>query len=294
MLKDYPLRELNTWGVGGTCSFYNTPATEREAASSIERQSKEGFPFYILGGGSNVLVSDGQIRALVIQTGMLDSIRIKGDVGKNSVEVEAGAGVPVKKLLSLSIEAGLGGVEFLAGIPGSVGGAVWGNAGAAGIGFKDILSEVFAIDRNGHPLHLGEESLVWEYRKCPMDPSLAALVTSCVFTLKREDRGVIFEKIKKFAFLKKGQPLGKKTAGCVFKNPPGNSAGLLLDMSGCKGMRKGGAVVSASHANFIENDRNASSRDIFELSELCREMVLRDHGVKLEYEIKFLGSFEKV
>jgi UDP-N-acetylmuramate dehydrogenase len=142
-------------------------------------------------------------------------------------------------------------------------------------------------------MKLSQSDFSWKYRTCPLDESRTALITSCVISLKRESRSDIFDRIKKYAAMKKGQPLGKKTAGCVFKNPEGTSAGLLLDRSGCKGMRVGGAVVSASHANFIENEGNATSRDIFELCELCRETVYRDHGVYLEYEIKFLGSFKK-
>ena len=293
MERDRPLKGLNTWGVGGTCTSYHTPGTALEAAESVASALKEGLPYYILGGGSNILVSDGPIRASVIHTGRLDNIRIIDSAENGVVEIEAGAGVQVKKLLSLAIEEGLGGLEFLTGIPGTVGGALWGNAGADGSGFQGLLSEAFAVDPNGLTIRLGEDMFLWKYRTCPVDQNLVAMLTSCVIRLKREPRENIFKRIKAFAMLKKGQPLGKKTAGCVFKNHNDTSAGLLLDRSGCKGMRVGGAVVSDSHANFIENDRNASSLDIFQLCELCREMVYKAHGVDLKYEIKFLGSFKK-
>ena len=293
MERDRPLKDLNTWGVGGTCTSYHTPATALEAADSVASALKEGLPYYILGGGSNILVSDGPIRASVIHTGKLNNIRIIDSSENGVVEIEAGAGVQVKKLLSLAIEEGLGGLEFLTGIPGTVGGALWGNAGAEGSGFQGLLREAFAVDPDGRTIRLGEEMFLWKYRTCPVDQNLVAMLTSCVIRLKREPRENIFKRIKAFAMLKKGQPLGKKTAGCVFKNHNDTSAGLLIDSSGCKGMRVGGAVVSDSHANFIENDRNASSLDIFELSELCREMVYRNNGVDLKYEIKFLGSFKK-
>ncbi|HPX03501.1 MAG TPA: UDP-N-acetylmuramate dehydrogenase [Synergistaceae bacterium] len=293
MTTDHPLRDLNTWGVGGTCSIFEAPATAEEARSAVAASSKRDLPLYVLGGGSNVLVSDGPIRAAVIHTGRLDLIKIRESSDGRSAEIEAGAGVPVKKLLSVAMSEGLGGLEFLTGIPGTLGGAIWGNAGADGAGFGGLVREASAIGRDGLEMKLSQSDFSWKYRTCPLDESRTALITSCVISLKRESRSDIFDRIKKYAAMKKGQPLGKKTAGCVFKNPEGTSAGLLLDRSGCKGMRVGGAVVSASHANFIENEGNATSRDIFELCELCRETVYRDHGVYLEYEIKFLGSFKK-
>ena len=293
MAKDHPLRDLNTWGVGGTCSTFDAPVTAEEASSCVAASLKEDLQLYVLGGGSNVLVSDGSIRAAVLHTGRLDAIKIRGNSDGERVEIEAGAGVPVKRLLSIAVSEGLGGLEFLTGIPGTLGGAIWGNAGADGTGFSGLVMEAGAVSRDGLAIRLAGNDFHWKYRACPLDEDQVALIASCVISLKRESRADIFDKIKKFAVMKKGQPLGKKTAGCVFKNPEGTSAGLLLDRSGCKGLKIGGAVVSSSHANFIENEGNASSRDIFELCELCREMVYRDHGVYLEYEIKFLGSFEK-
>ncbi|MCW1712928.1 MULTISPECIES: UDP-N-acetylmuramate dehydrogenase [Synergistaceae] len=293
MAKDHPLRDLNTWGVGGTCSTFDAPVTAEEAYSAVAASLKRDLPLYVLGGGSNVLVSDGQIKASVIHTGRLDFIKIRSNADGKSAEIEAGAGVHVKKLLSIAMSKGFGGLEFLTGIPGTLGGAIWGNAGADGTGFGGLVKEASAVGRDGRAIRLAKNDFHWKYRACPLDESLIVLVASCVISLKMENRSDIFDRIKKYAAMKKGQPLGRKTAGCVFKNPEGTSAGLLLDRSGCKGMRVGGAVVSRSHANFIENEGNATSRDIFELCELCREMVYRDHGVYLEYEIKFLGSFEK-
>lgn len=223
----------------------------------------------------------------------MDSVQPSREEFDKIIRIEAGAGVPVRKLLELSVNEGYEGLEFLTGIPGTLGGALWGNAGAAGHGFNGLIKEADAVDWNGRSFKIGEESFKWGYRTCPVDKSTVALITSCVIYLNSAPKEVIFSNIKKFASLKKDQPLGKKTSGCVFKNPPGMSAGRLLDECGCKGISVGGAVVSNSHANFIENVGDASSQDIYELCELCREIVLKLCGVELEYEINFLGTFKK-
>lgn len=293
MQRDHPLRDLNTWGVGGTCSTFDSPRTAEEASESVAAVLKQDLRLYVLGGGSNVLVSDGSIKASVIHTEKLDQISLRTAESGESIEIEAGAGVPVKKLLALSIDEGLGGLEFLTGIPGTLGGALWGNAGADGCGFSGLIKKAHAVDWNGRKIILGEDLFEWKYRSCPVNEKIVALITSCVISLKTTPKEMIFKNVKRFAGMKKGQPLGRKSAGCVFKNPPGMSAGRLLDECGCKGMRVGGAVVSASHANFILNDGDASSLDIYKLCELCRETVLKLHGVDLEYEIKFLGNFKK-
>lgn len=293
MQRDHPLRDLNTWGVGGICSTYDSPRTAEEASVSVAAALKQKLDLYVLGGGSNVLVSDDPIQSAVIHTQKLDHIKLRRPGNGDTIEIEAAAGVPVKKLLALTINEGLGGLEFLTGIPGTLGGALWGNAGADGCGFSGLIKEVSAVDRNANVIRVGEDLFEWKYRKCPVDESIVALITSCVISLRTAPKEMIFKNIKRFAGMKRGQPLGRKTAGCVFKNPPGMSAGRLLDECRCKGMRVGGAVVSGSHANFIENDGDASSRDIYRLCELCRDMVLKLRGVDLEYEIKFLGNFKK-
>ncbi|NLD04321.1 MAG: UDP-N-acetylmuramate dehydrogenase [Synergistaceae bacterium] len=293
MQRDHPLRDLNTWGVGGSCTTYDLPTTAEEASKSVAVALKQSLSLYVLGGGSNVLVSDDPIDSAVIHTEKLDSIKLKRTGNDEVIELEAGAGTSVKKLLALSINEGLSGLEFLTGIPGTLGGALWGNAGSDGSGFNGLIKEACAVDRNARTIKLGEDLLNWKYRTCPVDASIIALITSCVISLRTAPKEMIFKNIKRFAGMKKGQPLGRKTAGCVFKNPPGMSAGFLLDRSGCKGMRVGGAVVSEFHANFIVNSGDASSQDIYKLCELCRDMVLKLYGVDLEYEIKFLGNFKK-
>jgi UDP-N-acetylmuramate dehydrogenase len=293
--NNYPLKELNTWGVGGSCASYILPASLREVREAVLAAGEKNGPLYILGGGSNVLISDEPLNVTVLHTKDLNGISFIGKPSDDMVQIEVEPGYPVKKLLAHAISMQLGGLEFLAGIPGTVGGALWGNAGACGEGFAPLVEFIETVDRHGDIKILPRESIEWHYRACPCDPENAVIITKCRLKLSRVKKEDIFRRIRYFAEAKKGQPLGRKTAGCVFKNPQGTaSAGKLLDDACCKGLRIGGAVVSQFHANFVENDGSATSQDIYGLCEICRERVLSQYGVNLEYEIKFLGSFSLV
>lgn len=289
MSSEFPLRELTTWKVGGCCSDFAEPTTTDAAVELLAARLKKGEPFYVLGGGSNVLVQDGLLRALVLHTRRLD--RLAAADRADCVEVEVHSGLPVKRLLEFAIKNSLGGCEFLAGIPGTVGGALWGNAGAAGIGFSDIVLELETIEADGGLRIWSSSELDWRYRACPLDERKSVMIARALLRMPRVEPLEIREKIRCFAMLKKSQPIGGRTAGCIFKNPPMAGAGKLLDEAGCKGMRVGGAVVSNRHANFIENTGGAAARDIYELSEQCRVRVLDAFGIGLEYEIHFIGEF---
>lgn len=289
MQKDYPLRDLNTWKVGGRCSLFAAPKTSDGAKKLIAGRLLEGEPLYILGGGSNILIQDGLFDALVLSTEGMSSFEAAEKDGR--IEITVGAGYPVKKLLEFAVKNNLRGFEFLVGIPGTLGGAIWGNAGAAGTGFADLISEVEAIEADGSVRVWKGSELNWQYRSCPFEGAGTVLATKALIFAEHAQPDAIIERIRFFSALKKGQPIGKKTAGCIFKNPEGFVAGKLIDEAGCKGMRVGGAVVSNSHANFIENENNASARDIYELCEKCRRQVLARQGVMLEYEIRFFGRF---
>ena len=294
MLKNnYLLRGLNTWGVGGICAAYSLPASVQEMREAVLEAGGKNEQLYVLGGGSNILISDEPLNATVLHTMALNGIRFTGTASENIVRIEVGSGYPVKKLLAHSIDRMLGGLEFLTGIPGTVCGALWGNAGACGEGFAPYVELIEIMDMAGDTDVLYGRDIEWVYRKCPCESEKAVIITKCILNVRKTDKKEIFRRIRCFADAKKGQPLGRKTAGCVFKNPSGASAGKLLDDAGCKGLRIGGAVVSQFHANFIENDGSATSKDIFDLCEECRKRVLSQCGVELEYEIKFFGSFRK-
>lgn len=287
--KNFPLKELNSWKVGGTCREFVVSADMTEAKASLSACLMNQEPFYILGSGSNVLIQDGYLDALVLATRQLDQFNVAKKNG--AIELEVQAGYPVKKLLAFAINNNLGGCEFLTGIPGTLGGALWGNAGAAGSGFSELVSEVETIEADGGIRIWNASELNWRYRSCPFETGNTVLITRARLVVRYAEPSSIIEKIRFYANMKKGQPLGRKTAGCVFKNPENFSAGRLMDMAGCKDMRVGGAIVSKSHANFIENKKNATAYDIYELCEKCRERVLDMQGIRLEYEIRFFGEF---
>lgn len=289
MRFNYPLKELNTWNVGGSCREFAAPAALPAARALLAARLPDKDSLYVLGGGSNVLIQDGLLDALVVSTARLDQLECR-DIDGEAV-IEAQAGLPVKRLFEFAIRNNLAGCEFLTGIPGTLGGALWGNAGAAGVGFAELADEVESIEADGSTRVWRSSELNWKYRTCPFDKNKTILITRVRLKLRYVEPRAIIEKIRFFSNLKRGQPIGRKTAGCVFKNPEGFSAGKLLDETGCKGMRIGGAVVSEHHANFIENENSASARDIYELSEKCRERVLRARGIRLEYEIRFFGAF---
>lgn len=279
---------LNTWGCGGSCRWLAAPRDAGEAAQLIKKAADEGAGLYILGGGSNILVQDGFIDAGVISTRAMDEVEVRAAEG--GVRLEAAAGVPVKKLLALSLEKNLTGMEFLTGIPGTFGGALFGNAGAAGCSFAPLVEWAETISFDGSKKRWNSDELLWEYRACPWKEA-ALLVTKASLFLRSGRREDIIDNIRRFSALKKGQPIGAKTAGCVFKNPCGDSAGRLLDACGCKKLSVGAARVSPAHANFIENTGGASAADIYALSEICRKRVFEEYGIVLEYEIKFFGAF---
>lgn len=284
------LRELTTWGVGGRCAMFAAPVSRAGIFYAFKEAKDAGYPVFVLGGGSNVLISDEDIKAMVIHTPCCEGIEALSESG-GSVLLKVKAGTSTKDLLDFSVSNALTGVEFLTGIPGTAGGAVFGNAGSAGTGFAEVLQYLDTVTFDERELRFDNASLNWCYRSCPFERSENILITEVVLLLKRSDRAEVAKMTRYFASLRSGQPIGKKTAGCVFKNPPGDSAGRLLDSCSCKGMSVGGAVISDRHANFVENTGSASALDIYTLCELCRERVFESSGVKLEYEIKFFGAF---
>ena len=291
MLKGYSLKEFNSWHTGGKCSLIIAPHTVGEAIDFFTCCKNEHKDFYILGGGTNVLVAEGFIDKAVLYTGHIKKLSVtdKGDY----TELDAACGCTTKQLIACALQNSLSGLEFLTGIPGTLGGALNGNAGGrSDKGFNRIVSEITTIDKNCQIKKYAPDEIMWRYRTCPVDTD-DLLIASCKMILYKMPQENIIKEIRQYAELKKGQPIGRATAGCVFKNPQGYSAGRLLDECGCKGLAVRDAVVSESHANFIENKKNASSDDIFELINICRQKVYERFGVKLEYEIQFIGDFKE-
>jgi UDP-N-acetylmuramate dehydrogenase len=194
----------------------------------------------------------------------------------------------LKRLFALALDEGWSGIEFLAGIPGTVGGALTGNAGTKRGAVGWSVARVRTIEPGGATVDWGKDEIEWGYRASSLSHG-AGVIAGAVFSLKQSRREFVLELAKIAVAERKSQPCGVKTAGCVFKNPEGDNAGRLLDRAGCKGLSVGGATVSRKHANFFENAAGAAARDMIDLARLCAKMVRDAFGVELEFEIKTMG-----
>ncbi|MDR1741946.1 MAG: UDP-N-acetylmuramate dehydrogenase [Synergistaceae bacterium] len=271
-------------GIFGTAEFLARPCRLDEAVAIFRLRSSEWFPLYIIGGGTNVLPASGVIDGLVLSSERLDSLvwRVEGD----ALVLVAGAGCPLSSVVSTCAALGFTGAEFALGIPGTVGGAVAGNAGALGASIGDVVEEITSVEPDGSVARR-REGFECSYRFCSL-ASPDRLLASVVMRFRRAVPGEIEEKTETFRRAREKQPR-ERSAGCAFKNPPSDAAGRLLDSCGCKGLRVGDAAVSDVHANFIVNRGAATGEDVAALMGLCRDRVFRRTGVLLEPEVKFIG-----
>ncbi|GHV32985.1 UDP-N-acetylenolpyruvoylglucosamine reductase [Synergistales bacterium] len=276
------LAELSAIGVGGEIELFIEPGNLDEVRKIFCLRMDAGFPLYIIGGGTNVVFSDGKLEGVALSARRLCETRWDKEF------LIAGAGVSMSLIVSEAAKRCLTGAEFAYGIPGSLGGALSGNAGALGRGAVDIIEEMTTIERDGsvRKWHRGEFS--GSYRSLSLSMS-DRLIVECKIKFQNAQREDIERETEVFRKARAGQPKGFRSAGCTFKNPPGDSAGRLLDVCGCKGLRVGGAVVSDVHANFIINSGAATGKDIVQLVGLCRDIVFQKTGIRLENEIKLLG-----
>jgi UDP-N-acetylmuramate dehydrogenase len=273
------LAPLTWFGVGGPASYYITPRDVGQLQAIVARLRENEIPIYVLGSGANLLVHDEGVNGAVI---CLNSPEFKkADITGETVT--ASAGKDVQKLVLECAHAGLAGLECLAGIPGSVGGEIKMNAGGA---FGDIGSAVHSVtvmDTNGQIFTRQKEDLVFEYRKSNIS---AKFILGATFALSRDDPQRVANKVKEIWMYKKNsQPLADHSAGCIFKNPRGLSAGALIDQAGMKGAALGGAEVSTKHANFITAKKGSKAADILALIEQVRAKVHEKFDVTLETEV---------
>ena len=277
-----PLSPLCTLGVGGEAEIFVAPSTIEDMKILFALVMNEGCPVYVLGGGSNVLFPDGLIRGVVISTQNLKAIE-----WRTPITADIDAGVKLSGIMKELHAKNLGGFEFAAGIPGTLGGAIAGNAGTGGHGVCELLDYVLTVEADGTIKTWNHGDFTYSYRKCSLADGKRVIVNARMTfrTAHPKDKDVL----ESYLLRRGSQPHGLRNAGCTFKNPEGNSAGKLLDECGCKGLCVGDAVVSDMHANFILNKGHASSSDILELIKLCAQRVYDSTGIKLEPEIKILG-----
>ena len=279
--KNMPLSSFCTLGTGGEAEIFVAPDSIEDVSRLLGFAAREGCPVYILGGGSNVLFPDGLVRGIVLSTQNLNAIEWRTPV---TADVDAGFRLP--SLMKAVRERGLGGLEFAAGIPGTIGGAIAGNAGAGGHGVCELLEEVITVEADGTIRTWPHDEIAYSYRNCSLSEGKRVIVSARMTFRTSHPKD---EEVLQSYLLRRGtQPHGLRNAGCTFKNPEGASAGRLLDECGCKGLSVGGAVVSDVHANFILNNGHATSSDVTELVKICAKRVYDSTGIKLEPEIKIL------
>jgi UDP-N-acetylmuramate dehydrogenase len=244
-----------------------------------------GIPVTLLGRGSDLVISDAGIRGLVIAV-KSEGTRVDGE------RYEAGAGVPMARAATEAQRAGLTGLEYGLAIPGTVGGAVWANAGAHGGETAAVLASATVLLADGSEAVLPASELGFRYRHSRFKDAPAEVILAATFRLVPDDPAAITGRLDEIRrWRREHQPLGLPSAGSVFRNPPGDSAGRLIDSLGLKGRRIGGAVVSEKHANFIVNDQHGTASDVRRLAEAVRAEVRDRLGIELAFEIEFAGDW---
>jgi UDP-N-acetylmuramate dehydrogenase len=288
--RDEPLARFTTMRVGGPADLYAAAHNPFELRGLVKLARARDIPYTLLGRGSDVVIADGGVRGLLVHV-RAEGYEIDGE------RLVADAGLPMAKAATVTAEAGLAGLEFGLAIPGNVGGAVWANAGAHGSDVAAVLETALVVQVDGGEARLDAAGLGLAYResrlKHPPPGQPAEVVLAATFRLRRDEPAAIRARLEEIRrWRREHQPLGIPSAGSVFRNPAaGPSAGALIDGCGLKGRRVGGAVVSERHANWILNDRGASAADVRRLADLVRAAVERETGVRLAFEVVFLGDW---
>ena len=292
--RDEPLGRFTTMRVGGPADLFATARNAHELRALVRFARTRGLPHLILGRGSDLVIADGGVRGLVIQ------VRAEGS-RTDGERYTAEAGVQMARAATETQRAGLTGLEFGLAIPGTVGGAVWANAGAHDADIAGVLESARVLAADGSETVVAAADLGLGYRdsrfKHAVPGSTGAdapreVVIDATFRLAMADPDIIKTRLDEIRHWRQAhQPIGLPSAGSVFRNPPGDSAGRLIEVAGLKGTRIGGAVVSEKHANFIVNDRKGSAGDVRQLADHIRAEVLARDGITLQFEIEFVGDW---
>ena len=276
----HPLAKETWYGLGGPADYFIKPQDTEQLAQVVKRCNDNKVPIYVLGYGSNLLVSDEGVRGAVIQLKSDNFSQIKFV----KEQVIAGAGVELSRLVLTCAKKGLSGLEPLTGIPGSVGGAVKMNSGGNFGDIGTIVESVTLMDKDGKISEKKKPELQFDYRQTNIT---AKFILEAKINMTAGDPEQITKTIKEnWVYKKNNQPLNTINSGCIFKNPRGLSAGAMIDRAGLKGLQIGGAIVSEKHANFFIAQPGCTSRDVMRLIELVKEKVQKQFNVELELEIE--------
>ncbi len=277
-----PLKNHTTFKIGGPAKFFLEPKDPNDLKLLLNLVKRYNLPIFLIGRGSNLLISDKGINGVVLRLNApwFNKLSYKDNY------LNVGSGVSLSKLVLFAKDHNLSGAEFLAGIPGTVGGAVAMNAGIAkdNRSIQDLVENVTVMDYSGNIKVLNKKDIRFRYRTSSLS---RYIILSVLIKLKRKNREQIKDKIKAYLkYRKLTQDLSKPSAGCIFRNPTGHSAGRLIDLCGLKGKRIGDAGVSRKHANFILNLGKGSARDVCKLMDLIREKVKNKFNINLIPEVK--------
>lgn len=307
--RDVVLAPHTYFKLGGPADLFTVANTTEEIVKLVHAAITHQIPYFVLGGGSNILVNDKGYRGLIIKN-RSSKLQLKGFTGQASkgrvdlkdAIVQADSGVPSNQLIRYTLDQGLSGLEDFLGLPGTVGGAIYNNSHHLGKLIGDLVIEVTALSRTGKLVKLSPRELKFDYDYSVFHVTQETILTAS-FLLKRGDKEALWEKanaaVKRRATT---QPLGKPSSGCIFKNIPvadamrigtpdhNTSVGYLIDRAGLKGQGVGGAVVSDIHANFIVNDGTATAQDVLDLVEFIKQKIKAKYGVDLTEEIIILGQ----
>jgi UDP-N-acetylmuramate dehydrogenase len=277
---DYPLAEHTWYGLGGPVDYFLRPETVEQLKTIVQRCNENNIAIYVMGFGSNLLISDKGLRAAVIKLEAKKFTQTQFD----GEELTAWAGAELGAFVLTCVRKGLSGVEALTGIPGSIGGAIKMNAGG---NFGDIgaaVETVTLMDGQGNIFEKSKPELIFDYRRTNIT---AKFILNASLKLTTADSEQIMRTVKEIWIYKKNsQPLNTRNCGCIFKNPRGVSAGALIDRAGLKGLQIGGATVSEKHANFIIADKGCKSRDVMRLIDAIKQRVKEKFDIELETEIE--------
>jgi UDP-N-acetylmuramate dehydrogenase len=280
-----PLAPYTSYRIGGPTAIWAAPGSENGVQRILEAVHAAGAPLFVLGRGSNLLISDRGWPGVTMYLGdNLEGIRFSG------LQADAGAGTRLMDLVRAAVERGLGGMEQMAGIPGGVGGALRMNAGAFGCEIESTLVAATGFRRDGAPVRIARSELDFGYRRAPQLEKV--IITSARFRFQAEPPALLRARVDEILNLRAAkQPLDHPSCGSVFKRPPGYYAGALIEAVGMKGERIGGAEISRKHAGFILNVGGAAAADVYRL--ICRieERVFERFGIRLEREVQLVGDF---
>ncbi len=280
LLRNESLAPYTWLKVGGPAQFFLTPRSVAELSRLLQVCHEQGIAVHLLGSGSNLLVRDEGVSGAVIRL----SDPAFAQVAVDGTTVRAGAGALLSHVIAETVRVGLAGFENLSGIPGTIGGAIHGNAGGRQGEIGPLVKDVTLMDARGQTIIRNRDELNFSYRQSGVDDLLVLEVS---FELRRDDPDQIADRLRKLWITKKAsQPLSSQSAGCIFRNPRGLSAGELIEQAGLKGTRIGGAEVSDRHANFIITHPECTSADILRLMDLIRSKVSAQFGVPLETEVQ--------